>query len=82
MHHGALGCSHDIVVILKCYLREHVESSCCIVLYQKALVCPACDKHTNDPVPLVEKSRALCPGARFPPNIIHQVIIIPGLNKL
>ena len=32
-------------------------------------------------VPLIEKSRALCPGGRFLPSFIHQVIIT-GLNKL
>ena len=35
----------------------------------------------KDPVPLVEKSRGLSPGGRFPPSFIHQVIIT-GLNKL
>ena len=35
--------------------------------------------HIQDPVPLIEKSRA---GGRFPPSFIHQVIIITGLNKL
>ena len=34
------------------------------------------------PVPLIEKSRASCPGGRFPPCFIYQVIIITGLNKL
>ena len=38
--------------------------------------------HIKDPVPLVEKSRGLSPGGRFPPSFIHQVIIITGLNKL
>ena len=38
--------------------------------------------HIKDPVPLVEKSRGLSPGGRFPPCFIHQVIIITGLNKL
>ena len=33
-------------------------------------------------MPLVEKSRGLSPGGRFPPSFIHQVIIITGLNKL
>ena len=33
-------------------------------------------------VPLVEKSRGLSPGGRFPPSFIHQVVIITGLNKL
>ena len=37
--------------------------------------------HRTDPGPLIEKSRALCPGGRFPPTFIHQVIIT-GLNKL
>ena len=31
---------------------------------------------------LIEKSRALCPGGRFPSSFIHQVIIVAGLNKL
>ena len=31
---------------------------------------------------LLEKSRASCPGGRFPPSFIHQVIIITGLDKL
>ena len=30
----------------------------------------------------IEKSRASCPGGRFPPSFIHQVIVITGLNKL
>ena len=38
-------------------------------------------EHIKDPVPLVEKSRALCPGGRFP-NFIHKVFMITGLNKL
>ena len=38
--------------------------------------------HIKDPVPLIEKSRASCPGDWFPPSLIHQVIIITGLNKL
>ena len=38
--------------------------------------------HIKDPVPFIEKSRASCPGGRFPPRFIHQVIIITGLNKL
>ena len=37
--------------------------------------------HIKDPVPLI-KRRASCPGGRFPPSFIHQVIIITGLNKL
>ena len=28
--------------------------------------------HIKDPVPLVEKRRAVCPGGRFPANLIHQ----------
>ena len=36
----------------------------------------------TDPLPLIEKSRASCPGGRFPPSFIHQVIIITRLNKL
>ena len=38
--------------------------------------------HIKDPVPLIEKRRGLSPGGRFPPSVIHQVIIITGLNKL
>ena len=38
--------------------------------------------HIRDPVSLIEKStHASCPGGRFPPSFIHQVIIT-GLNKL
>ena len=44
--------------------------------------CVCATGHIKDPVPLIEKSRALCPSGRFPPNLIHQVIIISGLNKL
>ena len=40
------------------------------------------DVKDHVPVPLVEKSRGLSPGGRFPPSFIHQVIIITGLNKL
>ena len=36
--------------------------------------------HTTDPVPLIEESRALCPGGSIPYSFIHQVIIITGLN--
>ena len=35
----------------------------------------------QDPVPLIQKSRAQCPSGRFPPSFFHQVIIT-GLNKL
>ena len=38
--------------------------------------------HIKDPVPLIEKSSASCPGGRFPPSFIPRVIIITGLNKL
>ena len=38
--------------------------------------------YIKDPVPLIVKDRALCPGGRFPPSFIHQVIMITGLNKL
>ena len=34
----------------------------------------------KDPMPLIEKSRALCPGGRFHPSFIHKVFIITGLN--
>ena len=43
---------------------------------------PILDGHIKDPVPLVKKSRASCPGGRFPPSFIHQVIIITGLNNI
>ena len=50
------------------------------------LVCPAVYVRLGiyliDPLPLIEKSRASCPGGRFPPSFIHQVIIITGLDKL
>ena len=36
----------------------------------------------KDPVPRIEKRRGLSPGGRFPPSLIHQVIIITGLNKV
>ena len=39
------------------------------------------DWHIKYPVPLIEKSRVLYPGGRFPPSFIYQVIIITGLNK-
>ena len=29
--------------------------------------------HIKDHVPLIEKSRALCLGGRFPPSFIHQL---------
>ena len=38
--------------------------------------------HIQDPVPLIEKSRASCSCGRFPPSFIHQVIVITGLKKL
>ena len=49
----------------------------------KALVCPAVSatRHIKDPMPLIEKSRAACPGGRCP-SFVHQVIIIVRLNKL
>ena len=31
--------------------------------------------YIKDPVPLIEKTRGLSPGGRFPPSFIHQVII-------
>ena len=37
--------------------------------------------HITDPVPLITKRRGLSPGGRFPPSLIHQVIIITRLNK-
>ena len=51
----------------------------------KDLACPAVSccatGHINDPVSLIEMSRASYPGGRFPPSFIHQVIIITGLNN-
>ena len=44
----------------------------------KGLVCAT--GHIKDPCHLSNKSRALCPGGRFPPSFI-QVIIITVLNK-
>ena len=38
--------------------------------------------YVKDPVPLIEKGRASCPGGGFPPSFIHQVIIVTGLNTL
>ena len=38
--------------------------------------------HIKDPVPLIKNSRASCPGGRFPPSFIHQVIVMTGLIKL
>ena len=37
--------------------------------------------HITNPVPLSEKSRASCPGGKFPPSFVHQ-LIITGLRKL
>ena len=37
--------------------------------------------HIKQPVAHDETSRALCPGGRFPPSFIHQVIGITGLNR-
>ena len=36
----------------------------------------------KDPVPVIEKSIDKCPGGRFPPSFIHQLIITTGLSKL
>ena len=38
--------------------------------------------YIQDPAPLIEMSRASCPGGRFSPNFLQKVIIITGLNKL
>ena len=35
--------------------------------------------HIKDPIPLIERSTASCPGVRCP-NFIHQVIIITGFK--
>ena len=37
-------------------------------------VCATAHGHIKDPVPPIEKSRALCHGGRFPPSFIHQVM--------
>ena len=37
--------------------------------------------HIKYPVPLIERSKASCPGGRFSPSFIHQIIILTGLNK-
>ena len=50
--------------------------------YRPAMLRKVVGSSLGDPVPLVEKSRGLSPGGRFPPSFIHQVIIITGLNKL
>ena len=39
-------------------------------------------RHIKDPVPLIEKSRALCPGVRFTLSYLHQAIIITQQLKL
>ena len=44
--------------------------------------CVCATGHIKDPLPLIEKSRASCPGGMFPPSFLHQVIIITSLNKL
>ena len=49
------------------------------LVYMSSRVCVT--GHIKDPVPHIEKSRALCPGGRFPPEFIPQVIIITRLNK-
>ena len=36
--------------------------------------------HIKDPLPLVEKSRASCPGGRYPLTCILQVTVITGQN--
>ena len=38
--------------------------------------------HIKDHAPLIEKSRASCPGGRVCPSFLHQLIIIIGLNTL
>ena len=59
----------------------YVFPRCLMAGYSKALVRPAVSTRLDiDPVPLIGKSRALCPCGRFPSSFIHQVIIIPGLN--
>ena len=44
--------------------------------------CVCVSGHIKDPVLLIEKSRALSPGGRFPPRFIHQVIIITRVIRL
>ena len=38
--------------------------------------------YKKNPLPLIEKSGVSCPGGRFSPSFIHQVINLTGLNKL
>ena len=57
-----------------CLLLEHFDFP------QSSHVCVT--MHIQNPLLLIKKSRVLCPGGRFPPSFIHQVIIITGLNKL
>ena len=33
--------------------------------------CGCATEHIHDPLSRIEKSRALCPGDRFPPSFIH-----------
>ena len=70
-------------------LNDHFDfypSGVCMTGESKTLVCSAVSVRLSiiikDPVSPIEKSRASCPGGRFPPSFIHQVIIITGLNKL
>ena len=61
-----------------------MSSRVCVTGLSKAWVCPAVSAtgHIKDPVPFIKKSRVSCPGGRFPPSFIHQVIITPGLSEL
>ena len=76
----------DRSVVRICLVPEHFDVSLSVVpdwvmkglgVYSRIGV----TGHKQDPVPLVKQSRASCPGGRFPPSFIHQVIIITGLNN-
>ena len=68
-----------------CLVPEHLDFPPVVhdwankVLGMSSRVCV--NEHIQDPMPLIEKSRASCPSGRFAPSFIHQVIIT-GLNKL
>ena len=63
--------------------REHSFPTCSGVYEYLGMYSRVCvTGHLKESVTLIEKSRASCPGGRFLPSFIHQVIIITGLNKL
>ena len=76
--------SHVCDWVIKGLGRPYVQPCVCDWVMQglgmSSRVCVT--GHIKDPVPLIEKSRTSCPGGRFPPSFIHQVIVITGLNKL